>query len=104
MTNPFAAFSELQRLKREMELLVAEANARGASALIIQFERENPNLSAFIRATFAGTPEQMLETCSAFWPGVKSLPRAREFFADVQQAVLREWEKPRGVKPKRLGG
>jgi len=90
----------------QLQSAMAEAIERGkverAAEIIRDFEKQYPNFSAVIRAAFVGTPEEVVANASMFWPSLRNLPGAVEFARKLQDAVKKEWTKPRGVQLKRL--
>ena len=81
--------------------LIRRGKDEGARDLILQIQREHPAASTFIQTLFAGTPAQIVEGASAFWPGVRELPNVEAFAAVLQRRLLAEWNRPRPVLPPR---
>lgn len=82
--------------------MIRTSNVEGGRALLQQIESDYPSATQAVRTVFNGTPKEIVETVSAWWPGVRELPNAEAYAALLQRRVLAEWTKPRpGILPPR---
>jgi hypothetical protein len=78
--------------------MIRASNTTGARDLLRQIESEYPMVSPIMRSLFSGPPAQIVESIAALWPDVRDVPKVEAFAELLQQRLLEEWNKPRGVQ------
>ncbi len=98
----------LQQLQQTLAEAIQHGNDKRASELLLDFKKQHPKMWALFSSLFAGTPEDLVERASAYWPSLRTMPGAVEFERKLQTRINEEVNKKRGgnVAPesKRLKG
>lgn len=75
---------------RELHQALAEARADRGYWIIRQIQADFPNFSGFIESLFVGTPQEVLERVTPYWPELADLPNVLVVIGEVQQKLAEE--------------
>src|SRR5687768_6400622 len=91
-----AYLNALSSLKTEMEAAIEHGRLNRARDLILDFHEDLPLAAGLIKAAFTGSPEEIVDKASAYFPALKDVPGAVEFAAELQRLLREAWNKKRG--------
>jgi hypothetical protein len=96
----------ISSLASELREIVESGKEERMGFIIVDLQKTYPFASGLIKSLFVGTPQEVVDKVSRYWPEFKQFPGSVEFAARVQAWLQREWNRPRGkpVQRKALEG